>query len=319
MYDLIIVGGGPGGVAAGVYAARKKIKTLLITDTFGGQSLVSNDIQNWIGTKSISGFDLGKSLEEHLRAQAEIEIADGEIVTSIQKKGGSEDLTGVHNDGGFVIATNSGKTFETKYVLLTSGSRRKRLGVPGEDAFDGKGVVFCTTCDAPLFPGKTVVVVGGGNSALEGVLDLIPYAAKIYLMIRSDVLRGDPTTQEKVKSHLQVEILWNSAIEEIRGDKFVNRIRYKTTKADGTSESKELALDGVFIEIGLLPNSDFVKDLVKLNEFGRVIADGKTQQTSQSGIWAAGDVSDGLYDQNNISVGDSIKAVLNIYDQLKKE
>ncbi len=153
MYDLIIIGGGPGGVAAGVYAARKKIKTLLITDSFGGQSLVSNDIQNWIGTKSISGFELGKSLEEHLRAQKEIEIIDDTLVTVVQKK----------DSGGFVVTTNTGKTFETKFVLVVSGSRRKRLGVPGEDAFDGKGVVFCTTCDAPLFGGKTVAGVGGGN------------------------------------------------------------------------------------------------------------------------------------------------------------
>jgi alkyl hydroperoxide reductase subunit F len=307
MYDLIIIGGGPGGVAAGVYAARKKIKTLLITDTFGGQSLVSNDIQNWIGTKSISGFDLGKSLEEHLRAQQGIEIVEGELVTAVKKIEGAE--------GGFSITTNGGKIFETKYVLLVSGSRRKRLGVPGEDAFDGKGVVFCTTCDAPLFGGKTVIVVGGGNSALEGVIDLLQYASKIYLMVRSDVLRGDPVTQEKVKSHPNVEILWNSAIEEIKGDKFVNGIKYKDSK---TGESKDLALEGVFVEIGLIPNSDFVKDLVQVNEFGRVVVDGKTQATSQPGVWAAGDVSDGLYDQNNISVGDAVKAVLNIYDQIKK-
>ncbi len=313
MYDLIIIGGGPGGVAAGVYAARKKIKTLLITDTFGGQSLVSNDIQNWIGTKSISGFDLGKSLEEHLRAQEGIEIVDGELVVSISKK----DNAGAASS--FTITTNGGKTFDTKYILLTSGSRRKRLGVPGEDQFDGKGVVFCTTCDAPLFGGKTVVVVGGGNSALEGILDLIPYATKIYLMVRSEVLRGDPTTQEKIKSHPQVEILWNSAIEEIKGDKLVTGIRYKDSKANGgAGESKDLPLDGVFVEIGLIPNSDFVKDLVKLDDYGHIAVDHKTQATSQPGIWAAGDVSDVLYDQNNISVGDSIKAVLNIYDQLKK-
>lgn len=322
MYDLIIIGGGPGGVAAGVYAARKKIKTLLITDSFGGQSLVSNDIQNWIGTKSISGFDLGKSLEEHLRSQKEIEIIDDALVTVVQKK--DSGATG----GGFVVTTNTGKTFETKFVLIVSGSRRKRLGIPGEDAFDGKGVVFCTTCDAPLFGGKTVAVVGGGNSALEGVLDLIPYASIIYLIVRSEVLRGDPTTQEKVKSHPQVKILWNTAIEEIRGDKFVTGIRYKNTKvvddgaasgaSEGTGKSKDLTLNGVFVEIGLVPNSDFIKDVAKLNDFGRIVVDGKTQQTSCPGVWAAGDVSDVLYDQNNISVGDSVKAVLNIYDQLKK-
>ena len=308
MYDLIIVGGGPGGVAAGVYAARKKIKTALVTDAFGGQSLVSNGIENWIGTKSISGFDLAKSLEEHLRAQAGIDILDGDLVTGVAKR----------DDGTFSVTTKNGKTLETKYILLTSGSRRKRLGVPGEDRLDGKGVVFCTTCDAPLFGGKTVAVVGGGNSALEGVEDLLQYASKVYLIVRSEVLRGDPITQEKVKSHPKVEILWNTVIEEIRGGgepQFVNGVTYKNVK---TGEEKELPLDGVFVEIGLVPNSDFVKDLVTLNEIGHVVVDAKTQQSSCPGIWAAGDVSDVLYDQNNISVGDAIKAVLNIYDKIKK-
>jgi alkyl hydroperoxide reductase subunit AhpF len=217
MYDLIIIGGGPGGVAAGIYAARKKMKTALVTDTFGGQSLVSSSIENWIGTKSISGFDLAKNLEEHLRAQAGIDIIDGDLISAVAKR----------EDGTFAVTTKNGKTLETKYILLTSGSRRKRLGVPGEDKFDGKGVVFCTTCDAPLFGGKTVAVVGGGNSALEGVEDLLHYAAKIYLFVRSEVLRGDPVTQEKVKSHPNVEILWNSAIAEIKGETFVNGVTYK--------------------------------------------------------------------------------------------
>jgi alkyl hydroperoxide reductase subunit F len=308
MYDLIIVGGGPGGVAAGVYAARKKIKAALITDSFGGQSLVSNGIENWIGIKSISGFDLAKSLEEHLRAQAGIDIIDGDLVVAVAKR----------DDGMFLVTTKNGKTLETKYILLTSGSRRKRLGVPGEDQFDGKGVVFCTTCDAPLFGGKTVAVVGGGNSALEGVEDLLQYASKIYLIVRSEVLRGDPVTQEKVKSHPNVEILWNTVIEEIHGSAethMVNGVKYKNVK---TGEEKDLPLEGVFVEIGLVPNSDFVKDLVKLNEVGHVVVDAKTQQSSAAGIWAAGDVSDVLYDQNNISVGDAIKATLNIYDKIKK-
>lgn len=308
MYDLVIIGGGPGGVAAGVYAARKKIKAALVTDSFGGQSLVSNGIENWIGIKSISGFDLAKSLEEHLRAQAGIDIIDGDLVVAVTKR----------DDGTFLATTKNGKTLETKYILLTSGSRRKRLGVPGEDQFDGKGVVFCTTCDAPLFGGKMVAVVGGGNSALEGVEDLLQYASKIYLVVRSEVLRGDPVTQEKVKSHPNVEILWNTVIEEIHGSaetQMVNGVKYKNIK---TGEEKELPLDGVFIEIGLTPNTDFVKDLVTLNEVGHVMVDAKTQATSCPGIWAAGDVSDVLYDQNNISVGDAIKATLNIYDKIKK-
>jgi NADH-dependent peroxiredoxin subunit F len=309
MYDLVIVGGGPGGVAAGIYAARKKMKTVLVTDSFGGQSLNSAGIENWIGTKVISGFDLAKALEDHLRAQPDLEIVDGDMVVKIEKK----DL-GIP-DGGFLVTTKSGKTFETKYVLITAGSRRKRLGVPGEDAFDGKGVVFCTTCDAPLFGGKTVAVVGGGNSALESVLDLIPYASKIYLLVRSDVLRGDPVSQEKVKSHPQVQILWNSVVDEIRGEKFVTGIRYKDVKS---GDEKELALDGVFVEVGLMPNSDFVKGLLEIEQYGHIHVDHQTQATSCPGIWAAGDVTDGLYQQNNISVGDSIKAVLNIYDKVKK-
>ncbi len=309
MYDLVIIGGGPGGVAAGVYAARKKMKTLLVTDSFGGQSLVSNDIQNWIGTKSITGLDLAKSLEEHLRAQPGIEIVEGELVTSVSKR-----------DGGFAVATNAGRQIETRYLLVVSGSRRRKLGVPGEREFDGKGVVYCTTCDAPLFGGKTVVVAGGGNSALEGVLDLVTYASKIYLMVRSEVLRGDPLTQEKVRSHAQgpdakVVILWNSLIQEVRGDKFVTGVVYRNAKTD---ETKELPLEGVFVEIGLIPNAEFVKDLVKINDYGHIIVDGKTQQTSCPGIWAAGDVTDVLYEQNNISVGDAIKATLNIYDHFKK-
>jgi NADH-dependent peroxiredoxin subunit F len=308
MYDLIIIGGGPGGVAAGVYAARKKMKTALVTDTFGGQSLVSSAIENWIGTKSISGFDLAKALEEHLRAQTGVDIIDGDLVSAVAKR----------DDGTFSATTKNGKSLEAKYILLASGSRRKRLGVPGEDALDGKGVVFCTTCDAPLFGGKTVAVVGGGNSALEGVLDVLQYASKAYLLVRSETLRGDPVTQEKIKNDPRVEILWNTTVEEIHGagtPQFVSGIKYKNMK---TGEERELPLDGAFVEIGLLPNSDFVKDLVKLNDFGHVVIDHKTGMTSCPGIWAAGDVTDALYNQNNVSVGDAVKAVLNIYDNIKK-
>ncbi len=309
MYDLIIIGGGPGGVAAGVYAARKKIKTLIITDGFGGQSAVSGEIQNWIGTESISGYDLAKSLEAHLRAQTDIDIVDDDLVAGVQKK--DNGLPGA----GFSVATRNGKRYETKYVLVVSGSRRKKLGVPGEKEFDGKGVVYCSTCDAPLFAGKTVAVVGGGNSALESVVDSLPYAAKIYLIIRSEVLRGDPVTQDKIKNDPKVTILWNTMIEEVKGKEMVSGVRIKDVK---TGEEKELPLDGVFVEIGLLPNSDFAKDLVKLEEHGHIMVDTKTMATSCPGIWAVGDVTDVLYRQNNISVGDAVKAVLNIYDHIKK-
>jgi thioredoxin-disulfide reductase len=304
-YDLIIIGGGPAGIAAGIYAARKKMKTLLIADGLGGQSVISADIQNWIGTPSISGFDLAKNLEAHLRAQAGIDIVDDDLVTGVQKK----------DDGNFSLATRSGKTYEASYLLLASGSSRKKLNVPGESVFEGKGVVYCSICDAPLFGGKTVAVVGGGNSALESVIDLVPYAAKIYLVVRSEVLKGDPVTQEKVKSHPNVEIVRNAVTQEILGTEVVSGLKYQDVKS---GDIKTLPVDGVFVEVGLAPNSDFVKDLVDRDAYGAVKVDARTQATSCPGIWAAGDVTDVLYKQNNISAGDGIVAALNIYDHVKK-
>lgn len=305
MYDLLIAGGGPAGVAAGVYAARKKIKSALIADSFGGQSLVSADVQNWIGTKSISGFELAKALEEHLRAQEDIEVLDGDLITGVLKK-----------DGFFEVKTREGKVLETKTILVASGSRRRKLGVPGEKELDGKGVAYCSTCDAPIFKDKVVAVVGGGNAGLEAVLDLFPYASKIYLLEFTDALKGDPLTQEKIKTNPKVEIIFNAKTLEILGDRFMTGLKYEDQK---TKEIKELKLDGVFVEIGSIPNADFVKDLVELNKFGEIIVNHKTQASSCEGVWAAGDVTDVLYKQNNISAGDAIKAVLNIYDYLNEK
>ena len=304
MYDLIIIGGGPGGVAAGIYASRKKIKALLITDSFGGQSLVSAEIQNWIGIKSVSGFELGKMFEEHLRAQDGIEIIDDDLVVGVEKA-----------KEGFGIKTRNGKTFEAKYVLIASGSRRKKLGIPGEREFEGRGVAYCSTCDAPMFKDKIAAVVGSGNSALEAVVDLLPYASKIYLIVRSEDAKGDQLTQEKIKNSPKVEIITNALTQEIFGSEFVEGLRFKDSKTD---KAEELKLSGIFVEIGSMPNSDLVKDLVKINEKGEIIVDPRTQATSLPGIWAAGDATDVLYKQNNISAGDAVKAVLNIYDYLKK-
>jgi len=308
MYDLIIIGGGPAGVAAGVYAARKKIKVLLVAKEFGGQSLVSDNIENWIGSKKITGFELAQMLEEHLRAQEDLEIIDGEIVTKVEK------LNAAGEEPRFKVTTESGTAYETKTVFLAVGSRRRRLGVPGEDKFEGKGVVYCSTCDAPVFKGKTVVVVGGGNSGLEAVVDLFPYADKIYLLHRSESFRGDPVTQDEVFSNPKVEMVLNAETTEVLGDRVVEGLKYRDKK---TGEEKELKVQGVFVEIGSVPNSEIVKDLVTLDKYGEVVVDHKTQATSQKGIWAAGDITDVLYKQNNISAGDAVKAVLNIYDYLK--
>lgn len=304
MHDLLIIGGGPGGVAGGIYASRKKMKAAIISETFGGQSVVSNDIQNWIGSKSISGLDLSKNLEEHLRSYKDLEIIEGDLVLKIEKI-----------DGGFRIATREGKSLEAKTVLVTSGSRHRRLGIPGEDRLDGKGVVWCATCDAPLFSGKIVTVVGAGNVGLEAVRDSLAYATKVYLMVRTESVKGDISTLEEIKKNPKVEIMYNVEAREILGEDFVSGLKY-LDKND--NQVKELKTDGVFVEIGTVPNVEFLGDLVAKNEYNAIIVDHATQKTSQDGIWAAGDVTDLPYRQNNISAGDAIKALLNINDFLNK-
>jgi len=304
MFDLIIIGGGPAAVAAGIYANRKKIKTLLIADSFGGQSLVSASIENWIGEVSLSGFELAKKLEAHLKAQKNIEILEGDLVVLVEKK-----------DNFFEIKTQNNKIFETRYVLIASGSRRKKLNVPGEKEFEGKGVFYCSICDAPLMNNKDVAVIGGGNAGLEAVLDLIPHASKIYLLQHSNKLKGDTLTQEKIKQNPKVEILLNAETLEILGEKFVSGLKYKDLVS---GEIKELKVSGIFVEIGANPNSEMVRGLVEVTEYGHIIVNPLNQKTSCEGIWAAGDVTNFPYKQNNIAVGDAIVAVLNIYEELNK-
>lgn len=304
MFELIIIGGGPAGVAAAIYAARKKVKTAIITEEFGGQSTISDDIQNWIGTIKLSGFDLAQNLEKHLRVyEKDLEIVLGEKVEKVEKLG----------ENHFRLTLTNGAAYETKRLLITSGSHRKKLEVPGANEFEGKGIAYCATCDAPLYQGKAVAVVGGGNAGLESVIDLEPYASKIYLLHRRDALKGDPVTQEKVKGMDKVEIIYNATTTEVMGDKFVTGLKYRDNQS---GEEKQLSVEGVFVEIGIVPNSDIVKDLVTLNSRGEIVVNHKTQLSSDPGIWAAGDVTDVLYNQNNISSGDAVKAVLNIYDRI---
>ena len=243
-------------------------------------------------------------LEDHVRAQEGIEVVDGDLVLSVEKI-----------DGGFRATTQNGKIFETRYLLVASGSRRKKLNIPGEKELDGKGVAYCSTCDAPLFKDKITAVVGGGNAGLEAAIDLLPYASKVYLLEFTDNLKGDPITQERLRRDPKVEIIFMAQAAGVIGDQFVTALAYIDRN---TNTSKELKVEGIFVEIGSLPNSDFVKNLVDLNTIGEIVVDHKTQATSCPGIWAVGDVSDVLYKQNNISAGDAVKAVLNIYEAINK-
>lgn len=305
IYDTIIIGGGPAGAAAAVYAARKKLKTLVITEDFGGQSVVSAGIQNWIGEENITGLDLAKKLENHVRAQEGIEVKSPEKVT--EAKEGPDCI--------FEITTDKGDTYRSKTLIITSGARRRRLNVPGGDRFEGKGLAFCSTCDAPLFKDMDVAVVGGGNAALETVIDLFPYAKKISLLLRGEEPKGDPITQEKVKQSSQVNMIQNAEVQEILGNKTVTGLRYKDRKQ---GEVKELSVGGVFVEIGSVPNSEFIRNLVETNEAREIVIDHLTAKTSKGGIFAAGDVTNDTFKQNNISAGDGVRAALSAYSYLQK-
>lgn len=302
MFELCIVGGGPAGVSAGIYAARKQLKTLFITESFGGQSTESVGIENWIGTKKIPGNEFGKILEEHLRAYASdmLEIKSGERVKNVSKEG-----------EGFKITTDKGD-YLAKTVLITTGSARRKLDIPGAKEFENKGITYCASCDGPLFAGQDVAVIGGGNAAFETAAQLLSYAKSVTLFNRGDKFKADEITVKKVLSHPNMRALTNVALKEIKGDKFVTSLVYESG-----GETEELKVSGIFVEIGLVPTTDFVKDLVKLNQYGQIIVDPKTQRTEIDGIWAAGDSTDGLYHQNNIAAGDAVKALEDIYLDLR--
>ena len=308
MYETIIIGGGPAAVAAGVYAARKQIKTALFANQIGGQSVVSDGIENWIGEPLISGPDLAIKLKKHLEAQKDnIDLFVGRNVDRVTKK----------DDGTFDILSG-GETYATKTVIICSGGRHRRMDVPGEKEFEGRGVAFCATCDAPFFRGKDVAVVGGGNSGLEAVVDLLAYASKVYLVARKenkDELRGDPVTQEKVFSSDKVEMIYGSDAVEVLGDKMVTGLRYKKFATD---EISEIAVGGIFVEIGSVPNSEIMGEIVGKDQWNNIIVDAHTQATSCPGVFAAGDVTNTIYRQNNIAVGDAIKALLSAHEYLKK-
>ncbi len=301
MHDLIIIGGGPAGIAAGVYAARKRLKSVLIAEEIGGQSTVSEGVENWIGTVKIAGPDMAKSFREHLDAYKGdiVEVIEGDRVEKLEKA-----------EGGFMVATRDGKSFTGRTVLIASGAGRKKLHVPGAEAFENKGVTYCASCDGPLFAGQDVAVVGGGNAGFETAAQLLAYCKSVTLIHRRDSFKADAITVEKVLAHPNMTALMDTEPVEVKGEKFVSGLVVKNVK---TSEVAELPVTGVFAEIGVIPNTDYAKGVVELDEVGRVVTNQRNQTTSVEGIWAAGDATDELYHQNNIAAGDAVKALEDIY------
>jgi len=304
MYDLIIIGGGPAGVSAGVYASRKQLKTLFITSEWGGQSTVSPDIQNWIGTPSISGTKLAEDLEGHLRAYA------GEWVDILEK----EHVTGIEQaDDLFTVSVARGDSVQAKAVLVATGSKRRRLAVPGADELEHKGVTYCASCDGPIFAGQDVAVIGGGNAAFETAAQLLAYAKTVTLLNRGDSYKADPITVEKVLAHPNMTGITNATLSGVQGEKFVSGLSF----TDANETEQTLPVTGIFVEIGMIPNTDFVSDVVTLDEYKRIEIDPWTQKTSTPGVWSAGDCTNIKYHQNNISAGDAVKALEDIYVTLK--
>ncbi|HVV14851.1 MAG TPA: FAD-dependent oxidoreductase [Candidatus Paceibacterota bacterium] len=343
MYDLAIVGGGPAGVAAGVYAARKKLKTVFIAETIGGQSMDSTDIQNWIGTQHVSGMGLAKQLEMHLHAYAGdvVDVHLGERALKAEKTG-----------GGFSVTTAKG-SYEAKALLVATGGIRRKLDIPSAAQFENKGLTYCASCDGPLFSGQDAVVIGGGNAGFETAAQLLAYCKSVTLICRSDFSKADAATVDAVLAHPNMKALQYTVPVEVKGDNFVSGLVVKNTK---TGETSELPVAGIFVEIGMLPSTDWVKGLVELDEYDRVKVNPKNQRAYLSqipkkaadarrgesgeegvpagtmtepqrprneadadffGIWAAGDVTDELYHQNNIAAGDAVKALEDIYFWLK--
>lgn len=305
MNDLIIIGGGPAGVAGAVYAARKQLKTVLVTEEFGGQSSVSEGIENWVGTVKISGADLARAFKEH------VEALKGDVVTVYE----GERVESLTKDGNvFTATTGTGKKIEARAVLVASGAARKRLDVPGADHFENKGVTYCASCDGPVFSGMDVAVVGGGNAGFETALQLLAYCSAVTLIHRREDFKADPVTVKKALAHPNMKVLTSSEPVRVEGDKFVTGI---TVRNVTTQEETSLPVAGIFVEIGVIPNAGFAKDLLERDAIGHIVTDPRNQHTSVEGIWAAGDVTDELYHQNNIAAGDAVKALEDIYLWLK--
>ena len=305
-------------MAAGVYAARKQLKTVFIAEAIGGQSAESVGIENWIGTPKISGADLGHALEAHVRAYAGevVDLKIGERATKIEQgstlaQGSSRSNLNATN---FAITTSKG-SYEAKAVLMASGGARRKLEVPGAAAFENKGVTYCASCDGPLFAGGDVVVVGGGNAGFESAAQLLAYCKSVTLVHRGASFdKADPATVEAVLKHPNMKALTESTPAEITGDAFVTGVVVKNVN---TGETSTVPARGVFVEIGMIPSTDYISGLVELDLIGRVVTNPKNQRTSVEGVWAAGDCTNELYHQNNIAAGDAVKALEDIYYWLK--
>lgn len=299
-YELVIIGAGPAGMTASVYAARKKLNLLLVSKDLGGQPLVTSEIENYLGFQYVTGPELVARFHEQVR-QYPIDVLIGEEVEKLTAEG-----------DGFMVTTQAGRSFVGRAVIIASGKRPRELNVPGERELVGRGVSYCAVCDAPLFAGKEVAVIGGGNSALTAVADFIKIASKIYVVDCSRSWKADPVLVDRARDSERVTFFQGYVVKAILGEE---RVKGIAIESRDTGEAEELPVGGVFVEIGLVPNSGFAQGVVELNETGEIVIDCNCR-TSIPGVFAAGDVTDVPEKQIIIAAGDGAKAALSAYSYL---
>ena len=298
IYDLIIIGAGPAGITASVYAARKQLDFLVISLDIGGQAAWSGDIENYTGYQFITGPELAQKFEEHMRRYG----------TALKE---NEEVLEVKKSGEIILVKTNKAEYQAKSVIIASGKKSKELGVPGEKEFKNRGLSYCATCDGPLFTGKDVAVIGGGNSALDAALQLVKIAKRVYIINSASGLSGDAVMRQKLQAATNVVILNNSKVLSVLGDKFINSI-----KIINKDQEKELAVQGVFVEIGLIPNAAFAKDIEK-NKNNEIKVNLRNE-TNISGIFAAGDATDVPEKQIIIAAGEGSKAALSVFHYLDR-
>ncbi len=299
---MIILGGGPAGITAGIYAARHSLKTLLITKGFGGQMAQKTvDIENYTGFEKISGMGLVSNFEKHLRAKnVEIKMDEAAVIEKI-----GED---------FLVKTKNQKQHYSKTVIAATGSEHRTLGVPGEKEFIGRGVSYCVACDGPMFKNKTVAVIGGGNAGVEAALFLSSYTIKVFVLELGSELKADEENKKRLQSLKNAEVIFGAKVEEIKGKAFVESLVYRDIKHD---EIKKINAAGIFVEMGYKPATSFIGSLADLNEKKEIIVDPKNNQTKTPGLFAAGDVCQGDYKQIMIAAGDGARAALSVLNYLR--
>ena len=298
VYDLIIIGAGPAGITASVYAARKRMNFLVISKDIGGQTAWSADIENYTGYQFITGQDLTEKFKEHIE-RYKVEVKEGEEVVNLTR-----------GDGLIKIRTKKGD-YQAKTAIVASGKVSKELDVPGEEEFKNKGLSYCATCDGPIFTGKDVAIIGGGNSALDAAIQLDKIASKIYIINIAKEITGDPVMQERLKDSSKVSIMNSTKVKAVLGNKFVNSLKIER---DGAEET--LSVQGVFVEIGLVPNSLFAEEL-KMNENKEIVVNCDSE-TNMPGVFAAGDVTSVPEKQIIIAAGEGAKAALAAFRYLTR-